>query len=170
MLGVYSAAGNIITKSLDAFMKNLSESLITGLQPVLLTALTIYFVCKAWSLMYSRGDQQGQTMKDLSMQCIKMAFVVFFFCNVPNFYEYVIDTLWRLDGFFADMMKSSIPGASSIKTSFDAVDSVHSLIMTRAEAQASYVMEAIFKNIGLTAVVQGLSFAAALVERNHQVI
>ena len=74
MLGVYSAVVKIITKSLDEFMKNLSESLITGLQPVLLTALTIYFVCKAWSLMYGRGDQQGQTMKDLSMQCIKMAF------------------------------------------------------------------------------------------------
>lgn len=74
MLGVYSAVGKIITKSLDEFMKNLSESLITGLQSILLTTLTLYFMCKAWSLMYGRGDQQGQTMKDLSMQCIKMAF------------------------------------------------------------------------------------------------
>ena len=163
MLGVYSAAGNIITKSLDAFMKNLSESLITGLQPILLTALTIYFMCKAWSLMYGRGDQQGQTMKDLSMQCIKMAFVVFFFCNAPNFYEYVTDTLWRLDGFFADMMKSSIPGASDIKNSFEAVDSVHNLIMQRAETQASYVMEAIIKDIGFSEVIHGFAFFTSLI-------
>ena len=47
MLGVYSAVGKIITKSLDEFMKNLSESLITGLQPIFLTTLTLYFMCKA---------------------------------------------------------------------------------------------------------------------------
>ena len=55
-------------------MTTLSQALVSGLQPILLTTLTLYFMCKAWSLMYSRGDQQGQTMKDLSMQCIKMAF------------------------------------------------------------------------------------------------
>ena len=64
----------MISDMLNNFMKDVSEGLVSGLQPVLLTALTIYFMCKAWSLMYSRGDQQGQTMKDLSMQCIKMAF------------------------------------------------------------------------------------------------
>lgn len=72
--GVYTEIGSIISKMLAGFMTTLSQSLISGLQPVLLTALTIYFVCKAWSLMYGRGDQQGRTMKDLSMQCIKMAF------------------------------------------------------------------------------------------------
>ncbi|MDY6374913.1 MAG: type IV secretion system protein [Succinivibrionaceae bacterium] len=162
MLGIYAEVGQIITKSVDDFMKDLSQSLISGLQPVLLTALTIYFVCKAWSLMYGRGDQQGQTMKDLTMQCIKMAFVTTFFCNAPNFYEYVIDSLWRLDGFFAEMVHSSIKGTSDIKTSFDAIDSVHSDIMTKAETQASIIMEAVFNKINISRVVQGLSFAAAL--------
>lgn len=72
--GVYTEIGSIISKMLDGFMTTLSQALVSGLQPILLTTLTLYFMCKAWSLMYSRGEQQGQTMKDLSMQCIKMAF------------------------------------------------------------------------------------------------
>lgn len=72
--GFYGKLNGMISDMLNNFMKDVSEGLVSGLQPVLLTALTIYFMCKAWSLMYGRGDQQGQTMKDLSMQCIKMAF------------------------------------------------------------------------------------------------
>ena len=162
--GVYASVGEIVKKSLNDFMQELSENLITGLQPVLLTALTIYFMCKAWSLMYGRGDMHGQTMKDLTMQCIKMAFVICFFCNVPNFYEYVIDTLWNLDGYLSEIVSSSISlnGTSDIKTPFDAVDSVHKELLNNAATQMTIFMDGIFNyvnDVSVRRIVSGMVHA-----------
>lgn len=71
--GVYTEIGSIISKMLDGFMTTLSQALVSGLQPILLTTLTLYFMCKAWSLMYgSGGEQDGSSMKQLTMQCIKL--------------------------------------------------------------------------------------------------
>ena len=160
--GVYTEIGSIISKMLDGFMTTLSQALVSGLQPILLTTLTLYFMCKAWSLMYgSGGEQDGSSMKQLTMQCIKMSFVVCFFCNFPVFYDYIMSTLWHLDEFFAKMMKSSVRGADA-ENAFAAIDQVYSLIITRAQTQMSYLFNAIFDSIGVTHVVEGLCYAIVL--------
>lgn len=69
--GFFTHSRNVLNDSIMDFMHSTSDALITTLQPVLITVLTIYFMCKAWSIMY--GTSEG-SMKQLTMQVIKMAF------------------------------------------------------------------------------------------------
>lgn len=159
--GFYNRIYPMLTDMVNEFMRNVSEALVNGLQPVLLSALTIYFMCKAWSIMYGRGDQQGTTMKDLTMQVIKMAFVVTFFCNAPHFYEYCIKGMWGMDEWFSKIINAAIPGCTTTN-SLDALDQVYSSILTKAQTQESIMMEAVFNNISIKKVVLGLCTAGAL--------
>lgn len=156
--GFYGKLNGLISDMLNNFMKGVSEGLVSGLQPILLTALTIYFMCKAWSIMYGRGDQQGTTMKDLTMQVIKMAFVACFFCNAPRFYEYCIQGIFSLDSFFIDIMKDSksikIPG--EVSTAFNAIDAVYYSIIDKAEKALTYFIWAIQDKLDWTDIVLGI--------------
>ena len=162
--GFYGKLNGLLTDMLNNFMKGVSDGLVSGLQPVLLTALTIYFMCKAWSLMYGRGDQQGQTMKDLTMQCIKMAFVAFFFCNAAHFYDYCIKGIYSLDSFFIDIMKNSasIKIPDKVDTAFNAIDAVYYSIINKAEKALTYLLWAIDDKLSWWQIVLGTTLTIAL--------
>lgn len=92
--GFFTAMAPVVTSELDKFINKISPLLINDLQPALIAGLTLYFMCKAWSIMYRNG--QG-TMQQLTMQCIKIAFISVLFCNTLYFYEYIKDPLYGLD-------------------------------------------------------------------------
>lgn len=153
-VGFYGKLNGFITDMLNNFMSGVSAGLVSGLQPVLLTALTIYFMCKAWSIMYGNGDG---SMKQLTMQVIKMAFVATFFCNAPNFYEYCVKGIYSLDSFFIDIMKDSksINITDKIETAFNAIDAVYYSILNKASKALDYFIWAIEEKLDWTDIVLG---------------
>ena len=65
--GFFTHCKVMLDEAIKSFMKTTSDGLITGLEPLLITALTIYFMCKAWSIMYGNGEG---SMKQLTISCL----------------------------------------------------------------------------------------------------
>lgn len=141
---------------LDNFVQSVSASLTTQIQPVLLTALTIYFMCKAWSIMY--GTSQD-SLRQVTMHCIKIAFITVLFCNAGNFYTYIADTIFRIDEYFAPILMNgnSFQGTNSFTT----IDWVFVQTFSNAGSQVTYIFDQVF-SINPIKVVKGLVIGAVL--------
>lgn len=138
--GFFTNCQTLLDKSIKSFIQSISDSLTTELQPVLLTALTIYFMCKAWSIMYSNSEG---SMKQLTTQCIKMAFVVALFCNAPNFYNYIADPVYELDKPFVEIV--SKPFSYKPKDCFDALDGLYINLIDKTSSASAKIFEAALK-------------------------
>ena len=146
--GFFNKAYGMLDDMFKEFMQGMSEGLINGLQPVLLTALTIYFMCKAWSMMF--GTSQG-SLKELTMQCIKIVFIAELFCNAPNFYEFCIKGIFYLDEFFVNIARKA-PGLhldKDVQNPFNAIDSVYYGVLGKAQDALTYYMEGMDSVTGL---------------------
>lgn len=104
--GFFTHCKVMLDEAIKSFMKTTSDGLITGLEPLLITALTIYFMCKAWSIMYGNGEG---SMKQLTMQVIKMAFVTSMFCSTAYFYNNIAEPVYKLDEPFCRYGFETIP-------------------------------------------------------------
>ena len=130
--GFFTHSRNVLNDSIMDFMHSTSDALITTLQPVLITALTIYFMCKAWSIMYGTGEG---SMKQLTMQVIKMAFVTSMFCSTAYFYTNIAEPVYKLDEFFAPAVSANFKFKS--ENSYDALDKIYSNMLTNASTAVS---------------------------------
>ena len=141
---------------LDNFVQSVSASLTTQIQPVLLTALTIYFMCKAWSIMY--GTSQD-SLRQVTMNCIKIAFITALFCNAGIFYTYIADTIFSLDTYFAPILMNgnSFQGTNSFTT----IDWVFIQTFSNAGSQLTYIFDQVF-SINPLMVVKGLVIGSVL--------
>ena len=134
----FTNAQILLDKSIKSFMQSTSDALVTQLQPVLITALTIYFMCKAWSIMYGNGEG---SMKQLTMQVIKMAFVVALFCNAPNFYNYIADPVYKLDEPFVEIISKPFSSSSIPKNSLQALDTMYVDLLKNSQTAATKMLE-----------------------------
>lgn len=132
----FTNAQMLIDKAIKPFMHAVSDALITQLQPVLLTALTIYFMCKAWSIMY--GNSEG-SMKQLTIQIIKMAFVVAMFCNVGFFYDNIAEPIYKLDEPFIEVV--SKPFSYKPANSLAALDTMYVDLLKNSQTAMVKMME-----------------------------
>lgn len=137
--GFFTHCKVMLDEAIKSFMKTTSDGLITGLEPLLITALTIYFMCKAWSIMYGNGEG---SMKQLTMQVIKMAFVTSMFCSTAYFYNNIAEPVYKLDEPFVDMVSKPFPFKP--KDSFDALDKIYLNMIDKAASISAKVVEKAF--------------------------
>lgn len=138
--GFFTNMQALLDTSINTFIQSVSTGLITMLQPLLLTALTIYFMCKAWSIMY--GTSQD-SLRQVTMQFIKMAFITAMFCNSLYFFDNIATTLYKLDETFVPMVSSAFSSTTSTsekQTAFTMLDKMYHQIVDDAAAQESQIM------------------------------
>lgn len=136
MSGFFANMNDVVNDLLDTFVTTTSTNLTHTILPILVTAATIYFMCKAWSIMYGQGNG---SVKELTIQCIKIVFISTIFCNTGNFYEFIRVPLSTLDTFFFDILPTT--STSIPKNAFGAIDWLYAHITGTLGNQLSAIFE-----------------------------
>lgn len=136
-MAFFNSCYDEINKAIMGFMHTTSDGLITYLGPLLVTGLTIYFICKAWSIMY--GTSQD-SLKQVTMQVIKMAFVSAMFLSTAHFYTDIAEPFYKLDETFIPMLSKSFTDPP--KNSFDAIDKLYDQLLSIAGSKITTAFDA----------------------------
>lgn len=131
-MAFFNSCYDEINKAITGFMHTTSDGLITGLAPLLITAITIYFMCKAWSIMY--GTSQD-SLRQVTMQCIKMTFISALFCSTAYFYTTIAEPFYKLDETFIPIISKSFDDPP--ENCFDAIDKLYDTLMSTAGSKIS---------------------------------
>ncbi|MDY6376470.1 MAG: type IV secretion system protein [Succinivibrionaceae bacterium] len=136
-MAFFNSCYDEINKAIMGFMHTTSDGLITYLGPLLVTGLTIYFICKAWSIMY--GTSQD-SLKQVTMQVIKMAFVSTMFLSTAHFYTDIAEPFYKLDETFIPMLSKSFDDPP--ENSFDAIDKLYDQLLSIAGSKITTAFDA----------------------------
>jgi len=70
-MAAFAAFGSGIESQIAGIAESTSTSLISSIYPIIVIALTIYFIARAWSIMLGSRDSLG----GLILTCVKIGFI-----------------------------------------------------------------------------------------------
>lgn len=111
-MAAFAAFGSGIESQIAGIAESTSTSLISSIYPIIVIALTIYFIARAWSIMLGSRDSLG----GLILTCVKIGFIAWIGLSSGRFIAYAIGGVSGLE----NLLLSALPNAPA--SSWAAID------------------------------------------------
>lgn len=111
-MAAFAAFGSGIESQIAGIAESTSTSLISSIYPIIVIALTIYFIARAWSIMLGSRDSLG----GLILTCVKIGFIAWIGLSSGRFIAYAIGGVSGLE----NLLLSALPNATA--SSWAAID------------------------------------------------